>query len=94
MPLLTYHGPGHRLLAFGQTVLRGDSAEFTEQEVRNLLAQPHVRVTVEAARAASTPSLGKQTLTLEVKHPASPSGVGASEALTGEGHTPSDKEEN
>jgi hypothetical protein len=31
------------LLAFGQTVLRGESANFSAQEARSLFAQPHLQ---------------------------------------------------
>lgn len=44
MPRLTFRGPGHRLVAFGQTVLRGESAEFTAAETRSLFAQPHLQL--------------------------------------------------
>jgi len=100
MSRIRYDGPGHRLLAFGQTVLRGQSAEFTEQETRNLLAQPAIRVTVEADLAAELPPLKFGGLVQPLgpavlEHPAPPSGEGAPEALQGEGqHTYPDEKEN
>lgn len=55
MPYLTYEGPGHRLLAFGKELLRGDAAEFTDQEARSLAAQPHLRLSASPAPAAIAP---------------------------------------
>lgn len=49
MVIVTYNGPGARLLAFGKTLLRGQSDEFTEAEAASLEAQPAINVAVTAS---------------------------------------------
>lgn len=44
MPEITYRGPGHRLVAFGHELRRGESADFSEQEARTLFAQPNLQL--------------------------------------------------
>jgi hypothetical protein len=46
---VTFHGPGHRLLAFGRELLRGDPVEMSNEHAESLAANPHVRVTVTEA---------------------------------------------
>jgi hypothetical protein len=50
VPDVIFRGPGHRLVAFGKTVLRGQLAEFTDQEVRELLAHPRINIDVGRMR--------------------------------------------
>lgn len=51
-----YDGPGHRLIAFGKTVLRGAEENFTESETRSLLAQPNIHITLDPAAVAALAS--------------------------------------
>jgi len=41
-----FDGPEFRLIAFGQEIIRGDTAHMTVQQAAQLLADPHVNVTV------------------------------------------------
>lgn len=49
-----YDGPGHRLLAHGQELARGEESEFTEAEVAALHRHSNIDITVLASKA-STP---------------------------------------
>lgn len=55
MPDVIFRGPGHRLLAFGQTVMRGERATFTDQEVRSLLSQPRINLDLGKVRPTIEP---------------------------------------
>jgi hypothetical protein len=49
---LRYDGPGHRLLAYGKTLRRGEEATFTDVEARALLKQRHLRFSPDPVAAA------------------------------------------
>lgn len=55
MPDVVFRGPGHVLVAFGQTVKRGQVAVFTDQEVRELLMHPRIDIEVGRMRPAIEP---------------------------------------
>ena len=50
MPLVRFDGPTHRLLAFGKQVARGETAQFTQTELRALLNRTRLHFTVLPTR--------------------------------------------
>lgn len=55
MPEVVFRGPGHILVAFGQTVKRGQRATFTDQEVRELRMHPRIDIETGPTRPANPP---------------------------------------
>jgi hypothetical protein len=88
MRRVTFHGPSHRLLAYGHELFQGGSALMEDDEAQALAVNPRIDVTVTEPR----PWTGKES------HPAitdvSPAAYGEPEADPGEGHpqAPDDKE--
>jgi hypothetical protein len=68
---------GHRLEAFGQTVERGQTGDFTPEEAEALMAQPNLRNRLERVKPE------KKTHTAKTVNDAPPGGE--PEADTGEG---------
>ena len=61
MPKITYRGPGHRLVAFGQTLRRGESGDFSEQEARSLFSQPNLQLEHEREPVPRPTSRGSRS---------------------------------
>jgi hypothetical protein len=78
-----YDGPGSRLLAFGQEVLAGHMARFTQAEVDSLQTQPRIHITVlgeivdRPAASASKTAWATYAATLDID----PSGLTRDEII-------------
>lgn len=62
MPELQFQGVGHRLLAFGKELARGESAHFTEMEARTLRSMRNIRMAdVKPPKKQDAPAPSKAT---------------------------------